>query len=44
MFEQLEFVVEVVDGTTPLPVAEAAEGTGCQYDDPQYGYENQQDH
>jgi hypothetical protein len=44
VLEQPEFAVEMVDRAAALAFAKAAEGTWCQDDDPQYGYQNQQDH
>ena len=37
MLEQLEFVVEMIDGSPALAFAEAPYGPRGQYDDPQYG-------
>jgi len=44
VFEQLELTMKVVDRADAFPFGKAAIGTWCQHHNPQYGYQNQQDH
>ena len=44
MFQKLELVVEMIDGTDSPALSNATECAGCEDHNPQYGYQNQQDH